>query len=82
MTLVGFLGQRFRQILIYFLSFMHQGHMGFIAISESTHCSMKNNFYFYPKFFAGLGIVRQIMEKLGLDPSLSPIRAQTLAKKI
>ena len=27
----------FRQILIYFFSFMHRGDMGFIAISESTH---------------------------------------------
>ena len=37
MILVGFLGESFRQILIYFLSFIHQGHMGFIVISESTH---------------------------------------------
>ena len=33
-------------------------------------------------FFESLGIARQIMEKLGSDPSLDPIRAQTLTKKI
>ena len=37
MMFIGFLGLSFRQILIYFLPFMHQGHMGFIAITESTH---------------------------------------------
>ena len=42
---------------------------------------MKNNFYFSQKFFASPGIVRQSMERLGSDPSLAPIRVQTLAKK-
>ena len=35
--------------------------------------SMKNHFYFSPNFFASLGIARQSMEKLGLDPSSGPI---------
>ena len=55
--------------------------MGFIAVSEST--PIKNNFYFSLTFFASLGIGRQsIKKKLGSDPYLGPIRAQTLPKKI
>ena len=54
--------------------------MGFIAISESTHFGVSKTIYFSQKFFAGLGIARQSMGKLGLDPSLGTIRAQTLAK--
>ena len=70
----------FRQILIYFFSFMHRGDMGFIAISESTHfCLSKIIFTFPPNFFTSLGIARQNMEKLSSDSSLGPIRVQTLA---
>ena len=67
-----FLVLTFSYILIYFFSFMQQGHMGF-AISESTHLDFPKN------FFASLGIAWQSMEKVGF---LGPTRAKTLAKKI
>ena len=82
---VGFLGQSFRQISIFFLSFMHQGHMGFIAISESAHFGMKNNFCFSQKYFASLGIARQIMEKhgeTGFGPFFRPYWGPDPSKKV
>ena len=51
MILVGFLVLSFRQILIYFFSFMHQGHMGFIAISESTHFGLSKTILTFPNIF-------------------------------
>ena len=50
--------------------------MGFIAISESTHFGLSKTIF--KIFFLSLEIVRQSMENLGLDPSVDPIRAQTL----
>ena len=44
MISVGFLVLLFTQILIYFFSFLHQGHMDFIAISESTIFTFPQNF--------------------------------------
>ena len=58
---------------------MNQGHMDYIAISESTHFGLSKITYFSQQFFASLGIVRQNIEKLGSDPSLGSVRAQTLA---
>ena len=46
---VGFLGQSFRQTLIYFLFFMHQDHMGFIAISESTHFGLLKTIFTFSR---------------------------------
>ena len=51
MILVGFLVLSFRQILIYFFSFMHQGHMGFIAISESTPFDLSKTIFTFPQYF-------------------------------
>ena len=52
MIVVGFLNLSFRQILIYFFSFMHQGHMGFIAISESTHFGLSKTIFPFPENFS------------------------------
>ena len=51
MILVGILGLNFREILIYLLSFIHQGHMGFIAISESKHFGLWKTIFTFPKNF-------------------------------
>ena len=52
MILLGILGLSFRQILIYFFSFMYQGHMGFIAISESTHFGLSKTFFIFTQNFS------------------------------
>ena len=52
MILLGFLGQSFRQILICFVYFMDQDHMGFIAISESTHFGLSKTIFTFPKIFS------------------------------
>ena len=57
MILVSMLGLCFRQILIYFFSFMDQCHMGFIAISESTHFGLSKTSFTFPKNF--LQVLRQ-----------------------
>ena len=80
MMLVGFLILSFKEILIYFFSFMHQHHMGFITISETTYFGLSKKFLLSPKIFCKSWKARQGMEKLGLDPSSAPIRDQTLAK--
>ena len=51
MILVGCLVLNFRQILIYFFPFMHQGGMGFIGISESTHFVLSKTIFPFPKIF-------------------------------
>ena len=51
MMLVGFLALSSIQILIYFFSFMYQSHMGFIAISESTHFGQSKTIFTFPKKF-------------------------------
>ena len=57
--------------------------MGFIPISKSTHFGLSKAIFTFPQnFLLSLGIVRQGMEKLSLDPSLGPIGALTLAKII
>ena len=46
----------FKQILIYFFSFMHQGQMGFMAISESTTFGLSKTIFTFPQYFLqGLG---------------------------
>ena len=52
MILVGILLLSFRQILIYFFSFMHEGHMGFIGISESTHFGVSKAFFTFLQNFS------------------------------
>ena len=52
MILVGFLVLSFRQILVYFFSFMHQGCMGFIAISESVHFGLSKTVFTFPQDFS------------------------------
>ena len=54
MVLVGFLVLSFRQILIYFFSFMHQSHMGVITISESTHFGLSKTIFTFPQYFLQL----------------------------
>ena len=51
MILLGFLGQSFRQILICFVYFMDQGHMGFIAILKVHILVYQKQFLLSPKFF-------------------------------
>ena len=80
MILVGFLGLNFRQILVYFSSFMHQGHMGFIFLKVQVFVYEKQ-FLLFPKFFSKSWDSEEKYAKMGLDPSLGPIRAQTFAKK-
>ena len=82
MILASFLAQSFRQILIYFFSFMYQGHMGFIAISESIHFCLWKTIFTFPEIFCKSWDSEANLEKLSSDPSLSPTRAQTLAKII
>ena len=79
MILVGFLVLNFRQILICIFSFMQQGYVGFIVISESTHFGLSKTIFTFPQYPQSLGIVRQSLGKLGSDPYLGPIRAQTFA---
>ena len=79
--LVGFLVLSFGKFWSVFL-FMHQGHMSFIAISKSAHFDLSKTIFTFPQIFSRLGIARQGMEKLGLDPFVGPIRAQTLAKNL
>ena len=50
--IVGFLVLSFRQTLIYFFSFMHQGQMGFIAISESTTFGLSKTIFTFPQYFS------------------------------
>ena len=59
---------------------MHQSHMGFIAISETTNFGLSKIIFTFTKNFLRLGIAGQKMKKLGLEPSFGPVRAQTLAK--
>ena len=49
--IIGFLVLSFRHILIYFFSFMHQGHMGFIAISESAPFGLSKTIFTFPQYF-------------------------------
>ena len=51
MMLVGFLILSFKEILIYFFSCMHQHHMGFITISETTYFGLSKKFFTFPKIF-------------------------------
>ena len=51
MILLVFVVLSFRQILICFFSFTNQGHMGFIAISESTHFGVSKTIFTFPKNF-------------------------------
>ena len=52
MILVGFLVLRFRQILIYFFSFMHQGHMAFLAISKGVYFGLLKTIFAFPTPFS------------------------------
>ena len=49
--LVGFLALSSIQILICFFFFMYQSHMGFVAISESTHFILSKTIFTFPKKF-------------------------------
>ena len=80
MTSVGFFILSFRQILIYFFSFMDQVIWVLLLFLKVHILVYQKQFLLFPKNFAGLGIARQSMGKLGLDPPLGTIRAQTLAK--
>ena len=67
--ILSFLVLRFGQNLIYLFSFMHQGHMCIIAISESTRSGLsKTIFNPPPQIFSSLAIARQSMDKIGFGP--------------
>ena len=80
MILVGFSVLRFRQILIYFLSSMHQSHMGFIAVSESIHFGLSKTIFTFPKFFRKSWDSEAKCGKIKFGPFFGHIRTQTLAK--
>ena len=49
MILVGSMVPNFKQILFHFFCFLHQGHMGFIAISEISHFGLPKTIFTFSK---------------------------------
>ena len=72
MISVGFLGQSFRQILIYFLFFMHQDHMVFIAISKVHILVYERDFLLFPKIFCKPWDSKANCEKIEFRPFFRP----------
>ena len=74
MILVGFLGQSFRQILIYFL----RPHGLYCYFWKYTFWSITKQFLLFLKIFLKAWDSKAKNGKIGLEPMFRPYRAQTL----